>query len=153
MKGRIPKPDEIKKLQGTFRNDRKRENVPESTRLISPGEPPDFFDADEKREFEFITRSLVRMNVLQDIDLNIVMAYCIEAASYFKIMKFLKENGNTYQSNGIDKPRPEVIIARNNLDRMLMIGAKLGFSPADRQRLTIENKIMPEDDPMAKYLP
>ncbi len=67
--------------------------------------------------------------------------------------KYLKENGNINQSNEINKLRPEVLTARNNLDKMLLIGAKLGFSPADWQRLTVANKILPEDNSVAKYLP
>lgn len=146
MKGRNPKPDQLKKLEGTFRKDRER-NPPQGTKIIKV-EAPDHLNPSEREQFDFITRELIFMGTLEEVDMNLIFAYCIEAASYFNTTAYLKKVGHTFMTpTGVIVNRPEVTNARNNLANMITIGAKLGLSPVDRLKLSSAQKEPKPNDP------
>ena len=67
-KGRPRKPDKIKKLEGTFRNDRDRSSsIVKYSTVIDPGKAPEWFTDAQKKEFEFITSELIRVNLLESL--------------------------------------------------------------------------------------
>jgi P27 family predicted phage terminase small subunit len=148
---RNPKPDSIKKLQGTFR--KRREKKPPASDLVISAEPPEYFSEQEKTEFRFLTTELIKMGVLQTIDMNLIIAYCMEAGSYFRNMEHIKKVGSTFMTpDGSIKNRPEVMQAKHNLNSMIILTGKLGLSPVDRIKLTARDKKAEDDDPLAGIL-
>jgi P27 family predicted phage terminase small subunit len=88
------------------------------------------------------------MGTLEEVDMNLIFAYCIEAAAYFNNSAYLKKVGHTFMTpTGVIVNRPEVTNARNNLANMITIGAKLGLSPVDRLKLASTQKETKPDDP------
>lgn len=152
--GRPRKPTEIKKLEGTYRKDRDiSKNIPKFTRLISAGEAPDWFNAEQKSVFEFITGELIRINILETVDIDLIIAYCIERAAYFKNSEIVNRVGTTKMTkNGYTTLRTESVAARFHLSNMMALAREFGFTPASRQKLLIKDKDKPDEDPAAKYL-
>ena len=146
MGGRPIKPMELKKLQGTYRKDRDNsQNIAKFTRLIDAGDPPTWFNEVQKNEFMFISGELIRLNILENVDMNLVLAYSLESSSYFRLKKKIEEEPENCTTQ--DK-----IDCRFHLKAMLEIGKEFGLSPISRQKLLIQNKEQPKEDPMAKYL-
>lgn len=154
MPGRPRKPIEIKKLEGTYRKDRDwTSEMPTFDPVLAADPAPEFFDEYEMQEYEFLTRTLIRNNVLKDIDMNLVIMYCLEMGKYMRYSQFCKENGISFMSaNGNVRTRPEVSAMNDALMNVLRIATKLGISPTDRSRLKIDNKQLPEDDPVMKFI-
>lgn len=146
MPGRPRKLTELKKLEGTYRKDRDiSKNVPKFTRLVSTCEAPIWFNDSQKKEFEFITSELIRLNILENVDMNAIFAYCIESSKYFKLIQKIENNPN-------EATNQDEINAARHLKAMMDLGKEFGFTPNARQKLLIQNKEKPEDDPAAKYL-
>lgn len=152
-RGRPRKPVNIKKLEGTFRRDRDaNKDLIDFGHVINAGEPPAYFNEFQKKEFEYITSVLIRNNILQTTDINLVISYCIEANNYFKMEKKLRDNGITALSKGKIILRPEAKFMNDSFNRMIKITEKLGLSPVDRMKLTNINKVPVGKDPLAGEL-
>jgi P27 family predicted phage terminase small subunit len=154
MAGRPRKPKELKKLEGTYRKDRdKPMEVARFTKLINAGNPPESFDQYERAEFEFMTNALIRINVLEDVDINLVIMYCLEMGRYMRLNDDIKVNGiNYYTEKGYPMLRPEFKVLNASYHNAMIAATKLGISPVDRQKLLIQNKEKPEVDPVAGIL-
>ena len=147
-KGRPRKPDKIKKLEGTYRNDRDRsDEVPKFPVIIDAGEAPEYFTPQQKSEFKFITGELIRINLLESVDMNLIVAYCVVAAQFHDASKKLNQNYTMYNAGKIIIS-PYFKIQQDSLKSMMAIGSKLGFSPVDRQKLKSQKKPEVNKDPL-----
>lgn len=150
MAGRPAKTDEQKILEGTFRHDRANNNRPQFS-IVANATPPVELDARALDEWHFITTELKNIGILQSVDMFAIAAYCIEMSTYWRCQAKLK-NGLTYMTpTGQRKPKPEYAMAAQSLNAAMKIAARFGFTPADRQKLTIPKKET-KKDPLAELL-
>jgi P27 family predicted phage terminase small subunit len=79
--------------------------------------------------------------LLTKIDRAALAAFCQCWAFYMEAVKDIQENGYSFISDkGYEGVRPSVTVMVRMLDKMAVYGAKFGFSPADRTRLTVPEK-------------
>ena len=146
MPGRPRKPKELKKLEGTYRKDRDiSKNIPQFTRLLSAGNAPSWFNEVQRNEFDFITGELIRLNILESVDVNMVFAYCIESSKYFRLVQKIENDQDAATTQ-------DEVNCERHLKNMMAIGREFGFTPQARQKLLIQNKEKPEVDPVAGIL-
>ena len=148
--GKPRKPAELKKLEGTYRADRERKAV--KTTKLSEIVAPDWLSENQRMQFDYFSKILIRINLLEELDINTLIAYSIESARYLECNEVIRQQGIKFiNTAGNEQIRVEVNIARQALDRMILLGSKLGLSPVDRQKL-IEKKAEGPDDPLAGIL-
>lgn len=147
-KGRPRKPDKLKKLEGTFRDDRDRSNdVPKFPSVIDPGIAPVWFNEMQVEQFEIITSELIRVNLMESIDINLVVAYCVEISNYYHAAQKINDNYTIFNKGKISI-NPYFKIKNESLTNALRIGSKFGFSPADRQKLITKKLTDTDNDPL-----
>lgn len=138
-------PDQVKKDRGTYQPCRSNPDQPEFSLLISVPPPPTDMPLSQVDIWNEVCEELIRINILQRVDLQLLMIYCNELDTYWKSIKKLKR-GNTYiSSSGVLKPRPERKIANEALSNVMRIGAQFGLSPSSRQSLKSTETQTPKD--------
>lgn len=81
---RPPKPDKLKKLQGTDRLDRMNLDQPEY-REIKDVTPPDDLTDDEKKIWLEIVPQFIASGIYTEIDVQPICMMCSELAEYWKL--------------------------------------------------------------------
>jgi len=73
---------------------------------------------------------------IQEVDIPLLCAFCVELSNYWHCQKILSEGGLTYESgNHIMVPKPEIKISRDSLSAAIRAGSKFGLLTLDRQKL------------------
>lgn len=93
-RGRPPKPQALKALQGTDRPDRKRAEIA-IEKLGELPKPPSILSEYGKREWLVVGGYLFRMGLLAATDLDPLAKYCNEAAEYWEINALIKASDYT----------------------------------------------------------
>jgi P27 family predicted phage terminase small subunit len=139
------KPDERKKLTGTFQNCRARTNAPTPEQGAPP--KPEDLNEEESREWDYITSLLAGMKVLTEAD-----GHSLEAA--IKCYQRLKDvrrqidalgGSLTYTIEHKDgtvthKMRPEAVLERQLDKDWCRWLARLGMTPVDHRTRLVANK-------------
>ncbi len=137
-KGRKKIPTEIKKLQGTLVKSRTLENEMTVEQINFIPEAPDFLNDYGAAEWSTVATELQSKNMLYLVDLSLLAAYCNEMGTYLECMEKVNKEGKierTFDAEGrvrASKMKPEVILARNCLDRALKLATQFGFTPSSR---------------------
>ena len=149
MRGRIPKPTEVKKLEGNpgKRALNQKEPKPESVIPRCPSHLPDA----AKTEWRRITKELHALGLLSRIDRAALVAYCQAWADYIEADKEITEQGSVIISEkGGMYQNPWVGIKNSALNRIVKISAEFGMTPSSRSRVKTDK---PDDeDEFAKML-
>lgn len=136
-RGRPSKPKELKKLEGTYREDRDG-GVLQFEKITEIPKAPTQLTRTAKKIWKEITEVMITAQVLETIDIHTVAMLCEELATYYEMNKVIKKHGYTYrnQHNNLVK-RPEVTIRREAHEAAKSLAAQLGLTPAARQNYGI----------------
>jgi P27 family predicted phage terminase small subunit len=137
-RGPAPKPSALKKLGGTYRNDRNATNEPEPR----AGEPncPDVLTEEAKREWEEKIVELREMGMLTVVDGALLAAYCQAYADWLEALREVKEGRVQKTDTGYEAMRAWQTIYERAEKRMTLLAREFGFSPSARTRISVPGK-------------
>ena len=133
MKGRKPRPTNIKRLEGV-RTDRINENEPEP----GPGKVtcPSFLSKKAKAEWRRIAPELTRLGLLTPVDRAAFAAYCQTYGRWVEVETLLLNKGVLVKgAKGQIITSPLLWISTSAMKQMLKFGVEFGLTPSSRSRL------------------
>ncbi len=137
MKGRKPKPTELKKLAGNPGRRPLNENEPK----IRAGKPrcPGHLNDYAKGVWKRVAPLLYEAGLLTLIDRDMLAAYCIEVGRSIEAEEILKETSNVIRnSNNNLVVNPWVRIGDRARETYTRLAVEFGMSPSSRSRVTVE---------------
>lgn len=149
MKGRKPKPSELKRLSGNPGRRPIEEHVPR-LRHGMPECPP-HLDAAAKVEWKRISVQLMAVGLLTKVDRAALAAYCQTYSRWAEAEGMIKAHGILVKGmGGFPLPNPALRIADRAMDQMLKFLTEFGMSPSSRSRVTAAHE--GQLDMMEEYL-
>lgn len=152
MAGRKPLPTAIKKMKGTLQKCRTNKSEPVSSCVTKLPPAPKYFTASAKKIYKTKGDELIAKKILDTLDFDMFISYCIEYANYIDTSIELAKIPNDAQLG----PNSEAIFNRLKLknkqswERAKAIAVEFGFTPSSRSRVKIaEQKI---EDPFGNFL-
>lgn len=143
-RGPTPKPDAIKKQQGTFRSDRPNE-AQQWHALDGIPEPPAYLPQRIANRFRTIVDELATVDGLLKLpDVHLIAQLAINIDLVATALADIEANGLT-QANmqGLESARPCVKLLKEASEQVKKLAAEFGLSPAARTRIALDP---PEDD-------
>lgn len=137
--GRPRLSDAEKKLKGTFRKDQSSAGSITFSAITKIPKPPDSFDEVAIAVWNTICTEMIKLNIMQSIDIFNLQIICNEMSIYWKCMK---QMGNMYTvdtGTGSTKVNPLYTTASQALNNANRLAAQYGFTPAARMRLKMIN--------------
>lgn len=149
MRGRPPKPTNLKILEGNPGKRRLNTNEPKPL-SIAPTRP-EWLAPEAKRMWSYLAPKLTALGLLTEVDRLDFAMLCQHWADYVDAVKDLRENGWSFSTDkGYEGPRSSVGKMHKASEKIAMLGAKFGLSPSDRARLSLpEQKAA---DPFEEFL-
>jgi P27 family predicted phage terminase small subunit len=145
------KPDEIKKLEGTYREDRANPDAP--VYRAAPPPMPDWLSVPAAAEWCRHVPLLAEKRVLAETDLGVLAAYCSAVGDQQLANETLKHSPRFYESEGgLWKEHPAAKASRDAGQQVRMLANELGLSPASRSKVSPLPEA-PEKDPMEAPAP
>ena len=137
-KGRKKLPTKIKEMQGTL--DPSRAVINEMQVDICQEIPiaPEWLSKIGQEEWYKVTNQLFNLQMLYQIDLQLIAAYCNEMSLYIETEILLRDKGRVQafkNSDGTIKHAqavPYQKIAKDALDRAIKLATQFGFTPVAR---------------------
>ena len=141
-KGRKKLPTKVKEMQGTL--DVSRQNINEMQVDICNELPiaPEWLSDIGKDEWYKITNQLFNLQMLYNIDLQLVAAYCNEMSLYIETEILLRDKGRVQIFKNADgtikhtQAVPYQKIAKDALDKALKIAVHFGLTPVARASIS-----------------
>jgi P27 family predicted phage terminase small subunit len=134
MKGRTPKPTEMKRLAGTLR--KHRQNLDEPQPEAGTPEPPEDLDTRALGAWNYFAPILAGCRVLTLADRETLACYCLAVGRRSQAEEELAKTGPVVKSPaGFAVLNPWLSVSNKALEQLLRFGAELGLSPASRQRV------------------
>lgn len=136
-------------MQGTLEKSRIEDNEMIVPNVITMPSPPEFLNGYAIEFWNKVTNQLFEIGMLHDVDLELLVAYCMEMGVYYEMAEILKA-GRTekiYNQKGIllgSRARPEVKIQRDSLMNATKLAIQFGFTPSARASLSMPEQ--PESD-------
>ena len=153
MRGRKPKPTNLRILQGNPGKRPLPENEPKPT-LLAP-ERPSWLVGEARREWERVVPELEKLGLLTVVDGAALAAYCQAYATMVQAEKELRAHLRqhkkltvTYVNKaGADNevPHPAIKIARDAATTMKAFMTEFGLTPASRVRLATPRQEEPNE--------
>ena len=137
MRGRKPKPTELKRLAG---NPGKRalNRAEPRPRIVSP-RPPAHLSDDEKAKWKALVKVLYPLGLVTNIDLDQLSMYCVLWGRWIKAEKMVREKGEIIKTAaGNIIQNPYLSIANRALEQLNKLGAEFGMTPSSRSRVKTE---------------
>ena len=128
-------PTKIKKLQGTFRERESLDNEMNPESISELPEPPIKLNKYAENEWMKQTGQLSKLNMLCEMDMSLLLAYCLEVGKYFEIQERIKSNITFTTPNGHIQVLPEVTEANKALQNIIKMSSLFGFNPAARTKI------------------
>ena len=154
--GRRPLSPEVKKRNGTYAKDPKRENksAPKADGLTP--EPPEDFNEDEHRKWKELVTDLNNMGVMSSETREMLIAYCTAYGGWMEARRKVRQTGImlvTKDENGkaVVKRNPFSAELHKYRDEMNRLLPEFGLTPASRGRLVSINEHN-QDNPFAGIL-
>jgi P27 family predicted phage terminase small subunit len=104
--------------------------------------PPSWLDATAKKEFKRIASELVELDLLTNVDVNALAAYCDAYSNYIECTKIIQEEGlmveytnKAAETNKV--PHPLLTKKKQLFEQMKAIASEFGLTPAARAKLAI----------------
>ena len=145
MKGRKPKPTNLKVLEGNPGQRPLNENEPKP-KPVAP-KPPTWLRKEAKKEWKRAAKELEQLGLLTQIDMATFAGYCQTYAKWREAEEFIQENGSTYEipKYGEDgelisvyyQQYPQVSQARQYLEQITKLCAEFGMTPSSRSRINL----------------
>jgi len=140
-RGRKKIPTKIKKLQGTLKAERALENEMTASLVSKIPVAPEWLSAIGKAEWMKVCLELFNKQMLHQIDLRLLEAYCNAISLHIETEIYLRENGRIQEFKNPDgtikhmQAVPYQKIANDALDRALKIATQFGFTPSARSSI------------------
>ena len=149
--GRPPKPTNLIKANGTFKQHR------HADRLELPNATPTmpFVSGDVATQtFAHLSERLSRLGVLSDLDGYALQMLADAWEDYTAARDVVRRLGATYETiteagQVMIRPRPEVAMYQNAWDRMKKIIGEFGLTPSSRAKLGKKEEVENVDDMFA----
>tara|TARA_R100000278_G_C5476538_1_gene166618 strand:+ start:1813 stop:2289 length:477 start_codon:yes stop_codon:yes gene_type:complete len=141
-KGRKKLPTKIKEMQGTLESSREVINEMQVDLVQKIPEPPELLSEIGKKEWYKVTNQLYNLNMLHNIDLRLIEAYCNEISLYIETEMMLREKGRIQvfkNSDGSIKHAqavPYQKIAKDALNSALKLATQFGLTPVARASIS-----------------
>ena len=135
-KGRKKLPTQIKKIQGTLDKSREVKNEMQVSTLNKLPDAPNWLNPMAKNEWKNVTNELLSLQMLHQIDLILLAAYCNAISLHIEMEQILMEKGRVnhyYNEDGSlrhSQCKPEVKISNDSLSNALKIAVQFGFTPS-----------------------
>jgi len=154
MKGRIPKPSNVKHLEG-YRKDRINDNEPKPQK-VAP-DPPDWLDEIGLAKWRELAPAMERIGILTELDGMIFAALCQEYSRMVRAERVIAEKGITYEYTNTKKEtntvtRPEVDIAHKAKQLIRVYCSELGLTPSSRSRISLPGAKEENEDNITKMM-
>lgn len=147
--GRYRKPNNLKRSQGTFREDRAGKVI-EMPELVKP-ECPTWLDDAGKATWERVTAVMADANMSFDVEL--LSAFCDCYSHLIKCSEKLRSEGYTLTSDsGLPKINPTVNALRELQKTLIEASKQLGLSIESRAKMGLEVKKQEEVDAFEEFL-
>ena len=140
-RGRKKIPTKIKELQGTIKAERKLDNEMTVSLVSKIPLAPEWLSEIGKSEWIKVCVELFNKQMLHQIDLRILEAYCNAISLHIETEIHLRENGRIQEFKNPDgtikhtQAAPHQKIANDALDRALKIATQFGFTPSARSSI------------------
>lgn len=142
MRGRRPKPTELKLIEGNPGKRRLKANEPKPARAMPTC--PAHLSPTAKAEWKRLGRQLHTLGLLSELDRAALAAYCQAYGRWAEAEKKLKETPLLLKTPaGYVQPSPWLSVANKQLELMLRFMGELGLSPASRSRVTTTPSLAP----------
>ncbi len=141
-KGRKKIPTKIKEMQGTVEKSRVVENEMQVDLCQSLPEAPKLLSTIGKSEWEKVTKQLFNLNMLHQVDLRLVEAYCNEISLYIETEQLLRSKGRIQIFKNADgtlkhaQAVPYQKIAKDALTTALKLATQFGLTPVARANIS-----------------
>jgi len=138
MKGRKKIPTKLKEAQGTIEKSRLVENEMQVDACHELPASPDWLSEIGKSEWYKVTNQLFNLQMLHQIDLPLIAAYCNEISLYIETETMLREKGRIQLFKNTDgtlkhaQAVPYQKIAKDALDKALKLAVQFGLTPVAR---------------------
>ncbi len=142
-KGRKKLPTKIKEMQGTLDVSREVENEMQVDLVQQIPEPPELLSEIGKKEWYKVTNQLYNLNMLHNIDLRLIEAYCNEISLYIETEMMLREKGRIQVFKHPDgtikhaQAVPYQKIAKDALNTALKLATQFGLTPVARASISV----------------
>lgn len=149
--GRPRKTDAQKKLEGTYRKDRSSAGSISFSTITKIPAPPKSFDDVAIAVWNTICGELIKLQILQSIDIFSLEIICNEMSIYWKCMTQMGTSYTVSTGTGSYKVNPLYTTASQALNNANRLAAQYGFTPAARMKLkmTTEDSKPKENKAMA----
>ena len=144
MRGRKPKPSQLKRLAGNPGKRRLSEREPKA----QPDLPtcPAHLLPSARAEWKRLARELYQLGVLTRLDRAALAGYCQAYGRWVEAEKKLRETpGILKMPPGYIQMNPWLTIATKQMELMQRFAAELGLTPSSRSRVEVVRR--PIDDP------
>jgi len=151
VKGRKPKPVELRVIHGTAANERVIAAQPRPRRVLP--RCPSHLTGEAEKCWHRLARELYDAGLLASIDRDALTAYCAAYARWRKAEEMLaktgeviltntrsetSEDGTVTNSGGNLVQNPWLAVSNRALDQMTKLAAEFGMTPSSRSRVKAE---------------
>jgi P27 family predicted phage terminase small subunit len=140
-RGRKKTPTRVKELQGTLKAERVLDNEMSVSLVQSIPEAPEWLSEIGKKEWIKVCVELFNKQMLHQIDLRLLEAYCNAISLHIETEIHLRKTGRIQEFKNPDgtvkhtQAVPHQKIANDALDRALKIATQFGFTPSARSSI------------------
>ena len=136
--GRKPKPTNIKILEGNPGKRKLNEHEPQPLKKAPPC--PKWLEAEAKKEWRRLAKTLEAMGVLTDADMAAFAGYCQAYARRKEAEERITDRGLVIRTpSGYPQQVPYISIAQQYLKLMQQFAEQFGLTPAARSRIIAGN--------------
>mgnify|MGYP003571619065 CR=1 FL=1 len=150
IRGRKPKPTELKILEGNLGHRKINENEIKPT--CGGVECPEWLTGEGREEWEKLAPVLRCLGLLTKADVTVFAGYCQAYARWREAERYISENGMTFATpSGYVQQVPQVSISQTNFKLMMKCAEQFGLTPSARCRL-VSGDVGGGDDDMENVL-
>lgn len=147
MRGRTPKPTQLKLVQGTLRKHRTNANEPKPQGDLA--EPPAHFSEAQREVWEYAIEHAPK-GLLKKLDLSVLEIWVTAFVFHREASQKLAITGQVIKSpTGYPVMNPYLANMNRQAQIMLKAASEMGFTPASRSRIAVAEEAI-GDDPWAR---
>jgi P27 family predicted phage terminase small subunit len=152
---RPKKPKEIKKAEGTSRNNRDGNAAPPNNQYTIP-QPPSWLTSKAKKAYKELAEDLHNMGVVTKEDRHKLGLVCQEYADYIQLQETIQREGGFYwleteSGSLVQKKRYEVDTANTKVKFVANELSRFGLDPANRNKVSrVDDQV--SADPLESHL-
>ncbi|MDE3838651.1 phage terminase small subunit P27 family [Bacillus methanolicus] len=155
--GRKAKPIELMLIQGSKHLTKKEiEERKQAEAKLKPNankvKPPAWLDDVAKKEFKRIAKELQEIDLITNVDVNALAAYCDAYSDYIKCTQIIQEEGmmveytnKAAETNKV--PHPLLTKKKQLHEQMKSLATEFGLTPSSRAKIALPKKEEKEPTP------